>query len=46
MENIEMNIQTERRNKAKVKKKENKKYPYKHCRCYAKIIINEQNKDN
>ena len=37
-------IEQQQRNKAKVKKKENKKYPYKHCRCCGKILINEQNK--
>ena len=36
----------QRRNKAKVKKKENKHYPYKHCRHCGKIIANEQNKQN
>jgi len=32
----------EKRNKAKVKRKENKKYPYRHCRHCGKIIINDK----
>ena len=35
-------IDSQKRNKAKVKKKENKKYPYRHSRFKGKIIINEQ----
>lgn len=35
---------SQKRNKAKVKKKENKKYPYKHCRNCGKIVINDKNK--
>jgi hypothetical protein len=33
---------SEKRNKAKEKKKENKKYPYKHCRNCGKILINQE----
>jgi len=38
----EIYCEPEKRNKAKVKRKENKKYPYKHCRNCGKILINEQ----
>ena len=44
MADEEVVIESEKRNKAKVKKKENKKYPYKHCRCCGKIIISDLNK--
>jgi hypothetical protein len=33
----------QQRNKAKVKAKENKKYPYRHCRHCGKILINNKN---
>ena len=35
-------VGSQQRNKAKVKKKENKKYPYKHCRHCGKILINDK----
>ena len=36
-------IESQKRNKANVKKKENKKYPYKHSRCNGRISINDKN---
>ena len=42
MEYEENDAWSQKRNKRKLKMKENKKYPYKHCRHDGKILINKK----